>query len=579
MSAVMNSLQSKSKLIALAVVLFAFAVPASIVPCATAKGREVKDSKTKASEKARETKSRTDVRDQQVSKAGRAKNQRESNGSRRADGSRRALAPNESPKTASRNSTKLSSTRKENAASKSREGPTSRLAKRQRIAQENNTQPGLSKRRQQEELRRAEQLRRAESARLAAIAHERGNNESLRDDVQAMISKDDLTGEDPEIRRIAVNALGNHAATVVVMDPKTGRVYSMVNQEWAVREGFKPCSTIKLVTGLAGLNEQVIDAGDTTKISDSNNVSLTRALAYSKNEYFQQVGGQVGFEKMLSYARQLGLGEKTGINVRNEFAGRIPNLKERPGIARMSSHGDDFQVTALQLATLVSAMSNGGKLVTPYVVRSRQDEMRFRTKVRRQIKLDSDAWRNMIPGMVGAVNYGSGRKAHDPRQTVVGKTGTCIERGGWVGLFTSYAPLSNPRLTVVVIARGADARNHFPAAVAGRIYRDLNGRFGTPSNLQIASARKSFVPDQSEADDEEESETTAVIRFSNQDRNVMVNRTPLVSSKGSAANSKVKQVLMQIPKRTESIKPQVEANDAPPSNTDGQTRPRRVYSR
>jgi membrane peptidoglycan carboxypeptidase len=533
MSAVMNSLQNKSKLIALAVVLFVFAVPASIVAGASAKGREAKDSKAKASEKARETKAQKTSRESQVSK-------------------------------------KVPLTGKDNAAS--------RQSGANRISRDSKAQAVVSNRKQ-EELRRAEQLRRAESARLATIARERASDESLRDDVQAMISRDDLTGEDPEIRRVALNALGNHAGTVVVMDPKSGRVYSMVNQEWAVREGFKPCSTIKLVTGLAGLNEQVIDAGDTTKISDSNNVSLTRALAYSHNEYFQQVGGQVGFEKMLSYARQLGLGEKTGINVRNEFAGRMPNMKTLPGIARMSSHGDDFQVTALQLATLVSAMSNGGKLVTPYVVRSRQDEPKLRTKVRRLIKLDSEVWRNMIPGMVGAVNYGSGRKAHDPRQTVAGKTGTCIERGGWVGLFTSYAPLSNPRLTVVVIARGADARNHFPAAVAGRIYRDLNGRFGAPSNLQVASTRRSTLPIQSQANDAEESEATAARRFSREDRNLMGNRTPLVSSKIPTANANVKPVLMQIPKRTESVKPQTDANDAPASGADGQTRPRRVYSR
>ncbi|HYJ89230.1 MAG TPA: penicillin-binding transpeptidase domain-containing protein [Pyrinomonadaceae bacterium] len=565
----MNSLQNKPKLIALAVVLFAFAVPASLVPSALAKGLEAKDSKTKASEKARQTKSQKNAREQQVSKAGQASNQRESNASRRADGTRRELSAKASPKNISRTSTKGLPPRSDDTATKAQSGSN-------RLARDSRANAAASKRRQ-EELRRAE-LRRAESARLAAIARECSADESLRDDVQALIAKDDLTGEDPEIRGIAVNALGNRAGTVVVMDPKTGRVYSMVNQEWAVREGFKPCSTIKLVTGLAGLNEQVIDAGDTTKISDSNNMSLTRALAYSKNEYFQHVGGQVGFEKMLSYARQLGLGEKTGINVRNEFAGRMPNAKALPGIARMSSHGDDFQVTALQLATLVSAMSNGGKLVAPYVVRSRQDELKFRTKVRRQIKLDSEVWRNMIPGMIGAVNYGSGKKAQDPRQTVAGKTGTCIERGGWVGLFTSYAPVSNPRLTVVVIARGADARNHFPAAVAGRIYRDLSVRFGTPSNLQVATTRRSSVPVKSEADDEEGSEATALRRFSNEDRNLMGNRTPLVSSKSPTANANVKPVLMQIPKRTESIKPQTETNDTPASGADGQTRPRRVYS-
>src|SRR5687768_300396 len=108
-------------------------------------------------------------------------------------------------------------------------------------------------------------------------------------------------------------------------------------------------------------------------------------------------------------------------------------------------------------------------------------------KVRRQIEVNSDVWQRMIPGMVGAVNYGSGRRAYDPLQTVAGKTGTCIGDGGWVGLFTSYAPLANPRLAVVVITQGTDARRHFPAAVAGAIYRGLNHRFGTAINLQVAS--------------------------------------------------------------------------------------------
>ena len=84
----------------------------------------------------------------------------------------------------------------------------------------------------------------------------------MRDEVQALIARDDTTGEDLEVRRAAVKALGNHIGTVVVMDPKTGSVYSIVNQEWALRRGFKPCSTIKLVTGVAGLGEKVIDPSE-----------------------------------------------------------------------------------------------------------------------------------------------------------------------------------------------------------------------------------------------------------------------------------------------------------------------------
>ena len=331
----------------------------------------------------------------------------------------------------------------------------------------------------------------AEAARLAASARERTAEEAMRDRVQSIIEEDDVTGEDPEIRRVAVNALGHHAGTVVVMDPKTGLVYSVVNQQWALREGVKPCSTIKLVTGLAGLNEKIIDSANTTAISNSNRVTLTSALAHSKNEYFQTVGGQVGFDKMISYARQLGLGEKTGINLRNESQGSVPKAKSGFAVNHMSSHGDDFKVTAVQLATLVSAMANGGNLVKPFVPRTPREENRSTPKVRRLVNINADAFRQMIPGMTGSVSYGSGRRAFSPDETVAGKTGTCIEEGAWVGLFTSYAPLNNPRLAVEVIARGADGRNHFPAAVAGQIYRNVGSRFGATTIEQIATKRDS----------------------------------------------------------------------------------------
>jgi hypothetical protein len=187
---------------------------------------------------------------------------------------------------------------------------------------------------------------------------------------------------------------------------------------------------------------------------------------------------------MVNYAKQLGLGERTGTNVPFEFAGRLPELK--PGFIerRMFSYADGFEVTPMQLGTLVSAMANGGKLLVPQIPIG---DSKFTPKVRRKLDIENEVWQRMIPGMVGAVNYGSGRRAYDPMQTVAGKTGTCIGQGGWVGLFTSYAPLARPRLAVVVIAEGTDARRHFPAAVAGEIYRELNHRFGTAIQLQVAS--------------------------------------------------------------------------------------------
>lgn len=372
----------------------------------------------------------------------------------------------------------------------------------------------LTKRERAAELRRVssrnrrsilEARRRAEAARRAAIARQRAIDNALRNEVQSFIAKDDLTGEDPEVRRVAVNALGHHAGTVVVMDPMTGRVYSVVNQEWALRRGFKPCSTIKLVTGVAGLSENAIPLVDT--VGDGFRIDLTSALAHSDNPFFQQVGTRIGSDKMVSYARELGLGEKTGLNVPFEFPGRLPEVK--PGIIerRIFSHADGFEVTPLQLGTMVSAMANGGRLLVPQIAHSQKDASKMAPKVRRQLTITQDVWQRMVPGMVGAVNYGSGRKAYDPTQTVAGKTGTCIGDGGWVGLFTSYAPLANPRLAVVVIAQGTDARRHFPAAVAGEIYRQLNHRFGTAINLQVASTLDD--EEKEVADAEEAAEQTA----------------------------------------------------------------------
>lgn len=433
--------------------------------------------------------------------------------------------------------------------------------------------------------------RRAEAARLAAIARERAAEEAMRDRVQSMIEKDDVTGEDPEIRRVAVNALGHHAGTVVVMDPKTGRIYSVVNQQWALREGFKPCSTIKLVTGLAGLNEKIIDAADTAAISGSNKVDLTHALAYSKNEYFQQVGGQVGFSRMIAYAQQLGLGEKTGINSLNESQGQVPRLKSGFAVNHMSSHGDDFKVTALQLTTLVSAMVNGGQLVTPFVPRSPQDETRTAPKVRRLVNINADAFKQMVPGMIGSVSYGSGRRAFNPQEIIAGKTGTCIEHGVWVGLFTSYAPLINPRLAVVVIARGADGRNHFPASVAGRIYRDLNVRFGTETTDLIANqsdfktqtdlaATRTSVPGvekaSPESDDEEsdgDDDASALIATPRKTEKTLT----IVRGPRLPAESKVKRVLMPISNTTEQTARPAPKPIAPPSTESKPAqRPRRV---
>src|SRR3974377_2253248 len=97
---------------------------------------------------------------------------------------------------------------------------------------------------------------------------------------------DNVDGDDLTIRRAAVAALGTMNGSVVVADPSNGRILTMVNQKLALKSGFIPCSTIKLVTSLAALNEHVVTRETFINIGRYNMFNLTTALAPSNNEYF-----------------------------------------------------------------------------------------------------------------------------------------------------------------------------------------------------------------------------------------------------------------------------------------------------
>ncbi len=313
------------------------------------------------------------------------------------------------------------------------------------------------------ERRRREQARREAIAR--AIAFEKG----LRTETVANIAKDVTEGEDLNVRNAAVTALGEHAGSVVVMEAQTGKVVTIVNQDWAVRSGIKPCSTIKLVTGVAALNEGVIDK-ETGALKTPSRLGLDDALAFSNNGYFQRAGVSFGNEKMITYAKELGLGEPTGINLDGEVAGKLPYGNNNP---RIYSHGDDFEVTGVQLAVMVSAISNGGHRVLPRVPRNTVEKANFKTFYRDNVDVPTKSVRRVIPGMMGAAEYGTARRNMDQTLGVAGKTGSCISKGTWVGLFASVAPVEQPKYAVVVITRGRSERGRKAAAVAAQIYRAL----------------------------------------------------------------------------------------------------------
>jgi hypothetical protein len=315
------------------------------------------------------------------------------------------------------------------------------------------------------------------------------SDDLLRSEAVSNIANDNFENEDLEVRRIAIESLGSHAGTIVVLEPNSGRVLAMVNQTWAFRKSFKPCSTVKLISAIAGLKSNVID--DEGKIKNSFfPMDLTNSIAFSNNSYFQHVGANTGHSKFVTTARQLGFGEPTGVNANGEVGGKLPQFRFGSEIYRQYSHGDDFEVTALQLAVLVSNITNGGKSGIPKIAKNATEIASSIKLIRREINISANIFDKVIPGMMGAVNFGTAQNSSDSSANIIGKTGSCIEDGTWLGLFASASSAVNPKLVVVVITKGSQERGSVASDIAGKIYRGLRNRFN--SNELVAGKLQQF---------------------------------------------------------------------------------------
>ena len=176
---------------------------------------------------------------------------------------------------------------------------------------------------------------------------------------------DDATYDDPVIRQVAVDALGHANGSVLAMDPSTGRILTIVNQKMAFSSGFEPCSTIKPVIALAGLQEGVITRDTMLQVGHRRYMDLTEAMAHSNNVYFEQVGTRLGFQRVHQYARFVGLGERVGYNIPEEQPGLVPSVPPAyGGVARMSSFGEGIRLTPLQLASLVATSRMAARSIT-----------------------------------------------------------------------------------------------------------------------------------------------------------------------------------------------------------------------
>lgn len=282
---------------------------------------------------------------------------------------------------------------------------------------------------------------------------------------------DNADGEDLEVRRSAVEALGSYNGSVVVADPNTGRILTIVNQKLALGGGFQPCSTIKVSVALAALREKLV--GGDGKLFRHGGYNLTQALAHSNNFYFATLGTKLGFDKVSYYAHLFGYGEKAGLNIAGESPGHFPaEPPSNGGVGMLTSFGEEVSQTPLQLAALMSALANGGTLYYLQYPRTSQEASEFVPQIKRHLDIG-----NVIPelkqGMRGAVEYGTARRAQQD-EPIAGKTGTCTDSHTHLGWFGSFNDAANSKLVVVVLLTGGrPAIGPLAASVAGEIYRNL----------------------------------------------------------------------------------------------------------
>jgi penicillin-binding protein 2 len=316
------------------------------------------------------------------------------------------------------------------------------------------------------------------SKRKLVLSRYRGYAPTYADSVSA----DDPSYDDPVVRTAAVEALGRYNGSVVAVDPNTGRILTVVNQNVAFGDGYIPCSTIKPTIAIAALEENVISSDTMLKVGRRKYMNLTEALAHSNNEFFEELGRRMGFDTVSKYGRLLGLGELAGYNLPYEHPGSFPTAPPTfGGVARMSSFGEGIQITPLQLAALASAFANGGTLYYLQYPHTPEEVQNFEPKVKRDLNIA-----NVLPGvregMLAAVLYGTGRLSYDSGgdETPLGKTGTCDDHTNpsRIGWFVSYADETHPKIALAVLLRGNTRLVKGPTAaqVAGGIYRRLRAQ-------------------------------------------------------------------------------------------------------
>lgn len=246
----------------------------------------------------------------------------------------------------------------------------------------------------------------------------------------------------------------------------------------AIADTYEPGSTFKLMTSSAALEEGITDTDNSGEFNCSGSIniagtrircwryyrphgsqSLRQALMNSCNPVFIGIGQKLGVETYYDYLEKFGLLSKTGIDLPGE-ASSIFLKEEKVGPVELAtiSFGQRFEITPIQMATMVSTIANNGRKVTPRIVKATIDSKTgertdFAIEQGEQVISEENA-KKVLSMMESVVAEGTGKKAQVTGYRIGGKTGTSedgVNTGKYIASFVGVADISDPEIVILII--------------------------------------------------------------------------------------------------------------------------------
>ena len=290
----------------------------------------------------------------------------------------------------------------------------------------------------------------------------------------------------------------------------------LLNNMWrnfCINDTYEPGSIFKTVTataaletGVGGLNDSFTCSGATVvsdrrirchKTTGHGTQDFTHTVYNSCNPAFVEWGRRVGTDNMYLYMGKLGLLAKTGIDLSGE-AGTIIHKQENVGAVELAtmSFGQSFQITPVQMLRAVSAIVNGGRLVTPHFGLytgssdgSVVNEFAYSTQDEAISSQTSETMKKILEGVV---SEGGGTKAYIDGYSIGGKTATSqkLPRGSgkYISSFIGFAPADNPQVIAMCLIdepTGVYYGGTIAAPVVKTLYENILPYIGIERSVQL----------------------------------------------------------------------------------------------